>query len=57
MAGAKERRGRENLTFRCPRVIREWLEERVATGEFSSLSEAVVYYLTTAKAQKEKCRE
>lgn len=57
MVGESEQRGRENLTFRCPKVLREWLDEQVGRGEFSSLSEAVVYYLTTAKARKEKCEK
>lgn len=57
MAGDPERQGRENLTFRCPKVLREWLDEQVERGEFSTLSEAVVYYLTTAKARKEKCEK
>jgi Arc/MetJ-type ribon-helix-helix transcriptional regulator len=57
MAGDPERQGRENLTFRCPKVLRDWLDDQVGRGEFSSLSEAVVYYLTTAKARKEKCEK
>lgn len=57
MAGDSEQRGRENLTFRCPKVVRDWLVDQVEAGDFSSLSEAVVYYLTTAKARREKCDE
>jgi len=57
MAGESEQRGRENLTFRCPKIIRDWLEEQVEQGEFSSLAEAIVYYLTAAKARKEKCED
>lgn len=57
MVGESEQRGRENLTFRCPKVLRDWLDDQVGRGEFSSLSEAVVYYLTTAKARKEKCEK
>jgi Arc/MetJ-type ribon-helix-helix transcriptional regulator len=57
MAGDPERQGRENLTFRCPKVLRDWLDDQVGRGEFSTLSEAVVYYLTTAKARKEKCEK
>jgi len=57
MADDADRRSRETLSFRCPKVLRDWLDDQVDAGEFSTVSEAVVYYLTVAKARKEKCED
>jgi len=55
MGGDLDRTPRETMSFRCPKVLRDWLDEQVTAGEFSTYSEAIVYYLTTAKARRENC--